>query len=125
MICPRPNTHAPNPTAVSIKEAIKETFRVFMPILIIIGYDKNPSFLPGFRSNPMICVLRRDAPSHRSKSVNPLRAANGGLESLTYVLQITSPNVVPETYPPGGQSKNTPSRGAFLTAKRARFRHSR
>jgi hypothetical protein len=30
MICPKPNTHDPNPTAVPIKEAIKETFRVFI-----------------------------------------------------------------------------------------------
>jgi hypothetical protein len=30
MICPMPNNHDPNPAAVPIKEAIKETFRVFM-----------------------------------------------------------------------------------------------
>jgi hypothetical protein len=33
MICPMPNTHDPNPTAVPIAEAIKETFRVLMAIL--------------------------------------------------------------------------------------------
>jgi hypothetical protein len=30
MIRPMPNNHDPNPAAVPIKEAIKETFRVFM-----------------------------------------------------------------------------------------------
>jgi len=29
MTCPRPNSHDPNPTAVPIKEAIKEIFKVF------------------------------------------------------------------------------------------------
>jgi hypothetical protein len=33
MIRPIPNTHDPNPTAVPIKVAIKETFRVRMSIL--------------------------------------------------------------------------------------------
>jgi hypothetical protein len=33
MICPRPKTHDPNPTAVPIREAIKETFRVFITYL--------------------------------------------------------------------------------------------
>src|ERR1700682_1329328 len=49
MVCPRPYTHDPNPTAVPIKEAIKETFRVFMvhphgssSILI----RQNPRFVP-------------------------------------------------------------------------------
>src|SRR5208283_599467 len=52
MIRPRPNTHAPNPTAVPIKEAIKETFRVFMacPQLFI---RQERSFVPsGFRYFP-------------------------------------------------------------------------
>ncbi len=45
MIRPTPNIHDPNPTADPIKEAIKETFSVFMarPRL---GYDKNSSLVP-------------------------------------------------------------------------------
>ena len=49
MICPMPNTHDPNPTAVPIKEAIKETFRVLMAILDCWIRQKNPvSFHPAF-----------------------------------------------------------------------------
>jgi len=47
MICPTPNTHDPNPTAVPIKEAIKETFRVLMAILDCWIRQK-----PQFRSIP-------------------------------------------------------------------------
>ena len=36
----------PKPTAVPSKEAIKETFRVFMSPSSIGGYGKNPSFVP-------------------------------------------------------------------------------
>jgi hypothetical protein len=38
--------HDLNQTAVPIKEAIKETFRVFKPPSSIVEYDKNPSFVP-------------------------------------------------------------------------------
>src|SRR5208283_1487513 len=45
MICPSPNTHAPNPTADPIAEAINETFRVFMAYPPP-GYEKRIAFVP-------------------------------------------------------------------------------
>jgi hypothetical protein len=53
MICPRPNTHDANPTAVPIKEAIKETFRVFMPHPRLLDTIKIPvSFHPDSAISP-------------------------------------------------------------------------
>jgi hypothetical protein len=49
MTFPRPSIHDPNPTAVPIKEAIKETFRVFIGPSSMVGYDKNPGFVPSGR----------------------------------------------------------------------------
>lgn len=53
MICPRPNTHDPNPAAVPIKEAIKETFRVFMARPRLLDTTESPVwFRPDSRISP-------------------------------------------------------------------------
>src|ERR1039458_3650100 len=55
MICPRPNTHDPSPTAVPIKEAIK----VFMPRPQLFIRQK-----PQFRSIRVPLFCRDPSPSH-------------------------------------------------------------
>jgi hypothetical protein len=67
MVCPRPNTHEPNPTAVPIKEAIKETFRVLMVHPRLLDTTKTPvSFHPGSAILPLNL-----APQHKSGVMFP------------------------------------------------------
>jgi hypothetical protein len=110
MICPRPNTHDPNPAAVPIKEAIKETFRVFMPHPRLLDTTKTPvwfhpdsAILPPNRacsSNRLLkkrCYLNPEPILNRSHGVpltcyrkhhaGVVRAANCGcsLESTSLI----------------------------------------
>src|ERR1039458_10712204 len=65
MICPRPNTHDPSPTAVPIKEAIK----VFMPRPQLFIRQK-----PQFRSIRVPLFCRDPSPSHVTVAKSPLHS---------------------------------------------------
>jgi hypothetical protein len=76
MICPMPNTHDPNPTAVPIKEAIKEIFRVFMAHPRLLNTTKAPvSFHPDSAILPPTRACR-SLLKHPHIAHNPVLSAN-------------------------------------------------
>src|ERR1039457_7660292 len=81
MICPRPNTHDPSPTAVPIKEAIK----VFMPRPQLFIRQK-----PQFRSIRVPLFCRDPSPSHVTVAKSRFHSLTldliglGGIVRLSY-----------------------------------------